>query len=608
MDKRNINIWNKITPEEYRESCKDINSIMYRSHMYKLSDGSSKHLIRRYFVLRKNYRLYYCVDEFSDPTSFIDLYDSHVMLPNKYGWNSKWPKINIRGQYCIQIAIGSKYTLFYCEDSKEFNIWIRMLSRICKRTDFHERFEPLRRIFQKDSKDVLECKENEGGQRYIVKAVSKSIVDANLKLKLSLQSEINNLRKINHINIVKLFEVHESQSSIYLIMELVEGFNLSKVLKNHAHLLIEKDIMNIVEGLLRGIEHLASLGIVHRDLRMENILLRKIEKIEPDDVCIIGFGHSVCNIKDESLNIYLSPKRIDDEESPSSFEKKSSSKKSQSEHSNKEIKSSSQKNDVQDIGLIAYCMLLAKNIIGESKEQMDHFKKSKMHTIDMNLEKLSNFNRSFLKLISSMIRVNIEERVTATEALENPVFEGSEESVQRYKTVFERSNTPKGSKKFKLNLATTSRTVDQKGSLAIIRSTSNRSLLHQTDVSNFEDTGDETERPKMPSSLSLRRLAFSSPIKISIKSQKGKKRSNSSIGVDTKCSDILNNYGIGNNEKNPLQDQMLKPPQSQDTSQLHYQPKSILDRNSNHLKPSINFMRTSVMGPKIKLFSLRKIL
>ena len=69
-------------------------------------------------------------------------------------------------------------------------------------------------------------------------------------------TEINIMRKLNHPNIIKLYEVHESPSTIYLVLNLVQGGELLKRMK-------DKEIftLNEVKELTKNI--ISALAYIH---------------------------------------------------------------------------------------------------------------------------------------------------------------------------------------------------------------------------------------------------------------------------------------------------------------------------------------------------------
>lgn len=87
-----------------------------------------------------------------------------------------------------------------------------------------------------------------------------------------LYSEVETLSLLNHQNIVKLQEVFQDQTNMFIVMEYVRGGELGKVLKRVGHfseLIARKMCLQI----LLAIEYIHDKGIVHRDLKPANCLL-----------------------------------------------------------------------------------------------------------------------------------------------------------------------------------------------------------------------------------------------------------------------------------------------------------------------------------------------
>lgn len=95
------------------------------------------------------------------------------------------------------------------------------------------------------------------------------------------------MKRVDHPNILKIYEVFETKHSIYLVIEMLEGGELIKRIKEK-NKLRHKDIAKLMKNLLSALEHIHSKGIMHRDLKPENILLRK--KNDMFDIVIADFG------------------------------------------------------------------------------------------------------------------------------------------------------------------------------------------------------------------------------------------------------------------------------------------------------------------------------
>ena len=96
--------------------------------------------------------------------------------------------------------------------------------------------------------------------------------------------------KMHHKNILKLHEVYESASSIYLVVDLLQGEQLLQRLKKENMLLKEIDRAKIMRNLLLALSHFHGEGIMHRDLKPENIMLRNENDLS--DIVVVDFGLS----------------------------------------------------------------------------------------------------------------------------------------------------------------------------------------------------------------------------------------------------------------------------------------------------------------------------
>ncbi len=74
------------------------------------------------------------------------------------------------------------------------------------------------------------------------------------------------MRSIDHQNITTLEEVYETDNSIYVILEYLEGKQLNQDIKNERKFRPE-ECMFIIKQILMGLAHLSSKRIIHRDLK-----------------------------------------------------------------------------------------------------------------------------------------------------------------------------------------------------------------------------------------------------------------------------------------------------------------------------------------------------
>jgi serine/threonine protein kinase len=108
---------------------------------------------------------------------------------------------------------------------------------------------------------------------HAIKVIEKTTLK-NPELLHNLKNEINALRLVNHPFLIYLYGVYEDASNIYIATELVKrGDLLARVVGNK--FITEDDAAKYVRSLLLALEYLHSQKLIHRDVKLENILVSK---------------------------------------------------------------------------------------------------------------------------------------------------------------------------------------------------------------------------------------------------------------------------------------------------------------------------------------------
>jgi calcium-dependent protein kinase len=84
-------------------------------------------------------------------------------------------------------------------------------------------------------------------------------------------AELEVLKQLDHPNILKLYEVFEEEDFFYVLTEFCEGGEVLKSLKKHKNL-NEKTVAQLMRQLFGGLVYMHQRNIVHRDLKLENLL------------------------------------------------------------------------------------------------------------------------------------------------------------------------------------------------------------------------------------------------------------------------------------------------------------------------------------------------
>ena len=127
--------------------------------------------------------------------------------------------------------------------------------------------------------------------KYAIKIYSKqTLIDP--QKRNTVKNEINILKQIDNENVMKLYEVIDTPSNLYLVLEYINGVNLLEILKNEKnHYIKEQRAKKLFSQIVKGISYCHKKNIFHRDIKLENILVLK-----DDTIKIIDFGFGIkCN-------------------------------------------------------------------------------------------------------------------------------------------------------------------------------------------------------------------------------------------------------------------------------------------------------------------------
>jgi len=135
-------------------------------------------------------------------------------------------------------------------------------------------------------------------KEFSVKCIKKEMVEGeDIKL---LRREVQIMKKLDHPNILKLYEVYEDDKQFFLVMELVKGKELfDKIVERGMY--SERDASNIIYQVVSAVDYLHENGIAHRDLKPENLLSAGEEENEIVKIADFGFSKSFAGEDAEKL-------------------------------------------------------------------------------------------------------------------------------------------------------------------------------------------------------------------------------------------------------------------------------------------------------------------
>ena len=127
----------------------------------------------------------------------------------------------------------------------------------------------------------------------------------------SFETEVRAIARLSHPNIVNVFDISMEGSIKYIVMECVEGITLSTYLK-HKKVLPVSEAVSCARQVLRALREAHEKGIVHRDIKPQNIMIMKNGQIKVADFGIARLpDKDSFRMEDRSIGTvhYISPEQ-----------------------------------------------------------------------------------------------------------------------------------------------------------------------------------------------------------------------------------------------------------------------------------------------------------
>ncbi|OBZ83199.1 Serine/threonine-protein kinase BRSK1 [Choanephora cucurbitarum] len=126
------------------------------------------------------------------------------------------------------------------------------------------------------------------GKKVAIKIVSRSQLYSSLKIKQAVERELAILQLLHHPHLIELYQVLQDTQNIYFITEYVPGGELYDLLKQNGTL-SESDAKHAFSQIVNALSWCHTRHICHRDLKLENILIDKTNKM----IKIADFGMAI---------------------------------------------------------------------------------------------------------------------------------------------------------------------------------------------------------------------------------------------------------------------------------------------------------------------------
>lgn len=146
--------------------------------------------------------------------------------------------------------------------------------------------------------------------RYDAVKIMRDETAANTELRRRFRAESQAVAMLSHPNIVSVYDVSHSDDVEYIVMELIDGITLKQYLQKKS-VLDPAEVLDFTIQTAKALEHAHSKGIIHRDIKPQNIMLLKDGMIKVADFGIASLESDIEENNGETVGSvhYIAPEQ-----------------------------------------------------------------------------------------------------------------------------------------------------------------------------------------------------------------------------------------------------------------------------------------------------------
>ena len=146
--------------------------------------------------------------------------------------------------------------------------------------------------------------------RLVAIKILKSDLAQNEEFRRRFNAESQAVAQLSHPNIVSVYDVSRGGDMEYIVMELIDGITLKQYMEKRGQL-NWRESLHFITQIMRGLSHAHSRGIIHRDIKPQNIMVLRDGSVKVADFGIACLANQGQTLTQEALGSvhYISPEQ-----------------------------------------------------------------------------------------------------------------------------------------------------------------------------------------------------------------------------------------------------------------------------------------------------------
>lgn len=146
--------------------------------------------------------------------------------------------------------------------------------------------------------------------RLVAIKILKSDLADNADFRRRFHDESQAVAQLSHANIVSVYDVSTNPDREYIVMELIDGITLKQYMERRGRM-DWRESLHFITQIMRGLSHAHSRGIIHRDIKPQNIMVLRDGSVKVADFGIACLANQRQTLTQEALGSvhYISPEQ-----------------------------------------------------------------------------------------------------------------------------------------------------------------------------------------------------------------------------------------------------------------------------------------------------------